>query len=112
MTTQSNPTDDETNAIVAAFAIGGIIVVSVPAMVILYGYCLASLWGWFLVPFGAPPISIAWAIGLIAVRGIVIPTPSSKPKSQRPWSDLFDMIAKPLIILAVGYIAHLFMVAP
>jgi hypothetical protein len=40
-----------------------LVLIDIPVLM-LRGYVLTYLWRWFIQPFGAPPITIAWAIGL------------------------------------------------
>lgn len=39
-------------------------VVVVVALAVMNGVVIVALWGWFAVPLGVPPVSIAHAIGL------------------------------------------------
>jgi len=38
--------------------------VLIPLSAIWSGFALSHLWGWFIVPFGAPVIGVAHAIGI------------------------------------------------
>lgn len=34
------------------------------------GYVVSVLWGWFIVPLGAPPVGIAHALGLMLMASL------------------------------------------
>lgn len=82
----------------------------------LNAWALTSLWAWFIVPFGLPPIGMAWAMGLSTLasllRGI-----RQEPKTEgaealkRLGMAYLNAALLPLICLLVGWIAHSFMVA-
>lgn len=76
----------------------------VGAVAIYGGFVLYILWGWFVVPLGVPPIGIAWAIGISAVSALLVPTPPSPTEDQRT-EHLAGVLAKPLIALAIGWVA-------
>lgn len=46
----------------------GLFLLCLPPIVILSGYTLSTLWGWFVVPlFSLPALTIPYAIGLMIV---------------------------------------------
>lgn len=63
------------------------------------GVALSFLWAWFVVPLGAPAISIVQATGICLVVGLVVPHPERSEDFNMP----MHAIAKPLIILGVAY---------
>ena len=102
--------DDEIAVGVITF-VSGIVLATVSH--ISYGYVLSVLWGWFIAPFGLPPISAAHAIGLCAVFSVTR-GPTITHKGHKPdWAALVgNVLIGPWVILLVGYIAHNFMVSP
>lgn len=73
------------------------------------GYVLTVLWGWFIVPFGLPALSISWAFGLILVVSL-LRSPARKPREDETWHVLACYTLGPLFALLFGWIAHSFMV--
>jgi len=79
--------------------------------IIIKGYVLSILWGWFIVPkFGAPPLGVAWAIGVSAILAVALPRPQAmKTLESDNWGlSMFVSTFYPLFGLLVGWIAHLF----
>lgn len=75
---------------------------------LLRGLLLSLLWGWFVVPFGVPPIGIAWAIGLSVLMAMLTKEPpgdSSKTANEKLGRTIMFL----LLSLFVGAVAHLFM---
>ena len=87
--------------LVLVFLAGGVLVT-------WFGYALHILWGWFLVPLGVPPISIAHAVGLGAIASIMRSPGRPTPKGERT-EALFYLAFAPLFALFVGYCAKQFM---
>ena len=77
------------------------------------GYVLSVMWAWFVVPtFHAPQVSVAVAVGISLIVGMLTKqvTESQEKKdatasvvSSFTWSFFY-----PLLILGVGYVAHMF----
>ena len=74
--------------------------------IILEGFVLSIMWGWFMVPFGLPHITVAWAIGVSVLTSLFQPTPLGKPSNSEFW---FALTVKPLLILLIGWIAKQWM---
>lgn len=74
----------------------------------LHGVALSVLWGWFLVPFGLPPIGLAWAVGLGCVSGMLVPTPPPVSKDDA-FNHQVSIFLKPIVVLCVGFVAKSFM---
>jgi hypothetical protein len=73
-----------------------------------YGFATEILWSWFVVPLGAPSISIAQAVGLALVVGLFTHTQiigDDKEKLQQ-W---FNLATKPAIALLAGVTVRAFM---
>jgi protein-S-isoprenylcysteine O-methyltransferase Ste14 len=94
----------------AAYAAVAVCLAALSAGAIFYGAFVAwVLWGWFVVPLGVPPISIAWVLGLSALVYMLTPTPPPPPKSQSSWLPFAKLYGEPTILLACGWIAKQFM---
>lgn len=66
--------------LIYAITIGGTILASV----IVRGYTLSVLWGWFVVPlFGLPALNIPLAFGLVLVATTLHPVANSQPKFKQ-----------------------------
>lgn len=81
------------------------------AAIVIKGYCLSILWGWFAVPLGAQQISIPIAIGLSIVATMLTEQHVYKPKEQaedQKWVPLFKVFVGPFLTLGIGYIVKLF----
>lgn len=85
--------------IVVALGVGLLIATNI----LLSAYIVFLLWGWFMIPLGLAQISIAHAIGLSC--GI---QHKSDPE-QSVTNAIATMVAIPLLSLAIGYVAHMFM---
>lgn len=85
-----------------------------PVSTIFNGWILSIMWKWFIVPFGAPDISIAAAIGLSLIFSFLKGGSTSQSKDEESVAYLilrgiFVSFVPGLIILGLGYIVHLFM---
>jgi hypothetical protein len=73
---------------------------------VLDGWVLKTLWGWFVVPrFSLAPLNITSAIGLSLVIGLVTYQYNGHDSSKErvAWS-----VAMPVLLLVVGWCVHLF----
>ena len=74
---------------------------------IWYGFVIAKLWLWFLVPFGLPAVGIAHAAGLHALAAMLCKVSGGKADSNPDWSKLFvRVIVNGAVPLFIGWIAH------
>jgi hypothetical protein len=80
-----------------------------------HGYALSVLWGWFVVPFGAPAIGVAHAIGLRLAFGALGALPKSEQKgpnetyvgnAARMWGRA---VLAPMLGLLMGEIVRRYM---
>jgi len=85
-----------------------IVLLIASALFLVHGVVLTQLWGWFIVPLGVPAISLAWAVGLSCVVGLVTPQPAPVPK-DRALEYLGIITTKPFVVWAIGLVAHAFM---
>lgn len=89
----------------------GKLLIGVAAIVpsgILNAFALSVCWEWFVRPvFGTPGLSIPMAWGLIVVAGFLQIYPLDKDDDD--WLlRLIMSFVKPLVLLSVGWLIHLF----
>lgn len=77
------------------------------------GYVLSILWGWFIVPFGLPNITIAEAVGISIIissfKASDTRTNKNKSLSTIITESLSTAIISPGVTLALGWVVHLFL---
>lgn len=83
----------------------GIVAISVIS-VLLRGWVLTILWGWFLVPLGAKAITIPLALGLSGTIGMF--TIDVKRERAPILEALVASIVVSILSLAIGSVYHLF----
>jgi hypothetical protein len=62
--------DFVTGATTAVMFVTGI-AVAVFVLIAMQAFTLYVLWGWFVVPLGVPPLTIAWSAGIMLVASMV-----------------------------------------
>jgi len=72
------------------------------------GFCLSSLWGWFVVPLGVNPIGIAHAIGISTVIAMFTYR-FQKDETKGVGNAIAIMFVVPLLFLGFGWIVVQFM---
>lgn len=77
--------------------------------VLFNGFVLLRLWAWFVVPFGLPPLSLPWAIGLCIIVSLAKGWPESVDGAESPWFTLFKPYVSSTLFLALGWFVHGFM---
>jgi len=95
--------------------IGGTIIYVIA--VILNGWVLSILWGWFIVPtFNAPTLGIAPAIGVAMVIGFLTNKGSRQTYAmdkrefwEKIFVELFVSLLLPFTTLGIGWIVKMFM---
>lgn len=87
--------------------VGAIVLMAIA--VIIRGWVLSILWGWFAVPIlGAPQIDIPQAIGIALVVGTL--THQYVPSKEGDiWPPLAAIAIGPLVALLIGWIVKGFM---
>ncbi len=90
--------------------LGCALICSVPFVLVagslLNGWALRVLWNWFLVPMGAPAITLLGAIGIAIIVGFLQPRMTeSKAKDSRSSAEILLeaflwIAARPLIAVA------------
>jgi hypothetical protein len=96
--------------LIGCLALVGILAVA-PVLVVLNGWVLSVLWGWFVVPaLGLPTLSIPLAIGLCSVAQVLRPVPTdyAKDKDSTTATRLVGYALAPFVALGFGAIVHLF----
>jgi hypothetical protein len=88
-------------------------VLCVPFGIALQGFVLKMLWGWFIVPLGAPSISWAhaWDLAIIVSMTAKTAMPPDKDKFilERGGIAIIVAVVSPLFALFAGYLASLLM---
>ncbi len=73
----------------------------------LAGWVITKLWGWYVVPFGIPQISVAHAIGIDLLMSYLT---MHYTKSERSIVErIIISVGTPLMFLLFGWIISLFM---
>lgn len=78
-----------------------------PAYLLWSGFVLAKLWTWFIVPLGAPALSVPSAIGIGLVVGFVTGRPSNEVVHSEKLM-VYEIFC-PAVALAVGAIVREFL---
>lgn len=101
------------SAKVIGYGIGTLIAVPLVAVLVLYnGVAIWMLWGWFVVPLGMQQISLAWACGLAVFVNAIVSHDTKNLKAEyleRDPTDLFFVLLRPMMAIALGYILKQFM---
>ena len=102
-------TDKTAESAVKVLAFVAYIVAAIP-LYFFSGWVLAKLWGWFVVPLGVVPITLAWAVGLSVLVGLFRPVPVSRRDPETPFgtyllSILINSFLLTLIAWVIGGIA-------
>lgn len=85
---------------------------SIPATFVVNGWTVAALWRWFVVPFGAHPISVAHAAGLATlVAFVAIDRKDLAAPVDRTWWEIAKRSWRPILtlpppVLVFGYALH------
>jgi hypothetical protein len=91
-----------------------LILLTVPFSLILNGWVLSTLWGWFVTPLGAPIISLPNAIGLSLIVFYLFPKnkeqeDESESSERRLVKSVFKAFGVPIFACVFGWIVHQFM---
>lgn len=77
-----------------------VLVVAIPPLAALYwGWAASVLWGWFVVPLGAPTIGAFHAAGLALTVGLLFQSNAKSEDAAKWWLRL---ALAPLLALAFG----------
>ena len=96
-------TDGASTAVLGAFAIFGIL--SIVPLMLLSGFVLEKLWGWFIVDLGAPDISVGTAIGITLVASFLTHQ-FNRWTTIYPITFYFTAIVTPLFVWFIGWAVH------
>ncbi|WP_261643105.1 hypothetical protein [Erwinia mallotivora] len=77
--------------------------------VFYHGFMLLTLWAWFIIPFGMPPLTLPWAIGLSVLIGSIKGWPETDGRDESIWFTLLKTYAAVTLYLVVGWFVHGFM---
>jgi len=78
----------------------------------LFGVVLRSLWAWFVVPLGVPPIGIAHAVGLSVVVAVFKSIRVDDDDETGPVVKAIIVAVVLMVLWGMGWAVHLVMVAP
>lgn len=76
--------------------------------IVLRGFALVYLWGWFIVPLGLPQVQMAHAIGILMLMAYMTHEGYTDPKTTTT-TKIITSVIQPPIVLLFGYIVHLCM---
>lgn len=95
----------------AAFNVfAGVVIVPLvlAATSIWRGFVLSILWGWFLVPLGMPPLTVAYAIGVSLIVGFLTVRHSKEDEQPEYGKAMLRVTLVPAFALAFGWIVSRF----
>jgi uncharacterized membrane protein len=84
-----------------------------PVLYLINGFVLSKLWAWFIVPLGAPSLTLPLAIGLAMVVGFltyhtrVMPSSDTRTETEKVSDGLTVLAAgmvSPFITLLIGWL--------
>lgn len=85
------------------------VVIAIGLLLLYQGWAIWMLWGWFVVPFGAPQITVAWAMGLcILLNSVRLKANPFKHEEVEGWQD-FVWLLQPLAAVGFGWCVKQFM---
>jgi hypothetical protein len=85
----------------------GVIVGIAAAAMILRGWVLSVMWGWFIVPaFGLPALSIPIAIGIAMIMSYL--THQIEPDDSSTAKAAGHAFGGPIMVLLLGWIVQMF----
>ena len=109
--------DEETAQTILGVAVLPFFLTTIVVSPIVRGWVLCKLWSWFIVTtFGAAPLHIVPAIGLMAVAAFIVnlPIPKTDRKEKDEWgltmlkAVVFSLLI-PLASLGFGWVVKCFM---
>lgn len=102
--------DKETKEAVLGCA-GAIVLLAItPVTIVINGFLMRLFWSWFVVPhFGAAPLSVPVAIGLMMIAMFAVHHPSSiKGQKIDIATTIIGAFMRPLLYLLEAWIVHQF----
>lgn len=93
------------------FGVLSLAAIAIVIGVIVNGWALATLWGWFVVPvFGLPVLTIGQAVGISCVTSFLFPKQTNQDdgKKKETWENIFNLLSvtvlQPLFAVFVVWI--------
>ena len=93
-----------------------LIIIMIPVGILVKGFVLVKLWGWFVVPFGLMEINTAHSLGLSTCIALFhgVSSGSSKTDEDETMGKLVGkavagLLLAPLFVLFLGWVFHSFM---
>ena len=113
----------EASIVVAGVMVGGLAILLIAAVIATYGvlvsgYVLSILWGWFITPvFGVVAPSVLACAGLAMFTGFLsgntirtaLSSTSASVEKGSPVAKLFAVLISPWMVLFTGWVIHSFM---
>lgn len=98
-------------AVVGVVALSVLLTGLLAGVSILRGWVLSVIWGWFMVPLGAPAIGIAAAIGVALIGHMVAGSwqPTREQTKEEKQADMFRIFFNPLMTLGIAWVVKQFM---
>jgi hypothetical protein len=88
---------------------------TVVLMALFRAFVFTYLWGWFIVPLGAPHIGIAHAMGLALIVGLLTARPDLEDHegeaAKRFGKAISQGVIGALVVWGMGFILHLIVAA-
>lgn len=86
---------------------------AIPALMLVRGWAVATLWAWFVVPLGVKPIGLAWGYGLVCLGSLVSDTigvaKDYKVDGQGAGAATAVQLLLPLLVVLFAWFAKLAM---
>lgn len=84
--------------------------IATPLLIVLNGYVLSVLWGWFAVPvFGLPALSIPQALGVQVLASFLVKHPQKDIEDKDRVERLMLYTMRAFGWLFVGWIVQMFL---
>ena len=80
-----------------------------PPLALLRGWAVMTLWAWFVVPLGAPALTIWHAVGVSLIVGLLTYQVQYEPADEANelfWTRFSTAILAPLICVGWGWLWH------
>lgn len=82
--------------------------IALPIGIVIEAYAISVLWGWFVVPLGAPAVGMAHAFGINALVTVFVYDQHAVRDKDGLQSLAHSLVSVPIILL-LAYFAHLMM---
>jgi len=105
-------------SLIAIFGIALSVICITTLLIVIQGWVISTLWGWFIVPtFGLPELTIPIAMGIAMILSITNPRSAKIIKSIKEKKEKAEMIEeitvpliRPFLVVFVGYIIKTFFI--